>query len=59
MLSALLSYLNCLDWTDETILKAVKNLVSDNLTADQFDQMMTAHERRYKLRALVKNDDNE
>jgi hypothetical protein len=59
MLPDLLPYLHCLDWTDETILKAVKDLEAGNLTAEQFDQVVTGHERLYKLKALAEKEEND
>lgn len=59
MLADLLPYLNYIDWTDETVLKAVKDLECGNISVGEFDQVVTAHERRYKLAALVKNDKND
>ena len=57
MLAHLLLYLNSVDWTDETILKAVKDLGCRNIILDEFERVVIAHERLYKLLALVKNDD--
>jgi hypothetical protein len=54
MLADLLPYLNVVDWTDETVLKAVKDLACGNISLTEFDQVVSAHERRFKLAALLK-----
>lgn len=57
MLTHLLPYLNTLDWTDETVLKAVKDLECGNITGEEFEQVVTGHERRFKLAALTEKED--
>lgn len=59
MLADILPYLNSIDWTDETVLKAVKDLECGNISVMEFDQVVTAHERLYKLRALAKKEDDD
>ena len=56
MLATLLSYLDRLDWCDETILKAVKDLLRGNIRAEEFDRVVTAHERVFKLVALAEKE---
>jgi hypothetical protein len=59
MLADLLPYRDCLDWTDETILRAVKDLECGNILLQEFDQVVTAHERRFKLAALAEKEEND
>ena len=59
MLADLLPYRDCLDWTDEFILKAVKDPEWVNIVMQEFNSAITAHERLYKLKALAEKEDNE
>jgi hypothetical protein len=57
MLADLLPYRDCLDWTDETILKAVKDLECGTITLTEFDRVVMGHERLYKLLALAEKEE--
>jgi hypothetical protein len=59
MLADLLPYRDSLNWTDETILKAVKDLECGNINLQEFDRVVVRHERLYKLLALAEKEDDD
>ena len=56
MTSLLLEILDCVDFTDEFILKCIKDVRAGNISDEEFRLLVTSHERRHKLVALKKEN---
>jgi len=59
MTSLLLEILDAVHFTDEFVLKCIKDVRVGNIGDEEFMLLVTAHERRYKLVALRDENEND